>query len=116
MISTLECRSTPARNAALVPGSLVSRSRASWSIPSAAQRVSASAAASSVSVNSSQLPGSASTGSQPGSGRRRISSATAACLSAHAAASVRSSPQMIPVSSSSVAPANRPPSPAACSA
>jgi hypothetical protein len=47
----LEWRCTPDPNAALVPGSRTSRSRASWSIPSAAQRVSASASASSTSVN-----------------------------------------------------------------
>ncbi len=53
---------------------------------------------------------------QPGSGRRRISSATAACLSAHAEASARSSAHSTPISSLSEAPANRSPDPAAYSA
>ena len=114
----LGCRSVPARNAALVPGSLTSRSRARSSIASAAPRPSASSWAISSPANSSRSAGSraAPATAQPGAGRRRVNSARAACLRAHAVASARSSAPITPASSSSLAPANRSPAPAASSA
>ena len=57
MISTFDARSVPSRNAAFVPGSLTSRSRARSSRPSAIPRDSPSSAASSVTVNSSHPAG-----------------------------------------------------------
>ena len=57
MISTLDARSVPSRNAARVPGSFTSRSRARPSRSSAVPRDSPSSAATSVTVNSSQAAG-----------------------------------------------------------
>ena len=118
MICALACRSVPARNAALVPGSLTSRSRARSSIPSAVPRPSASSWAISSPANSSRSAGSRAgpSAAQPGAGRRRVNSASAACLREHAVASARSSAPITPASSSSLAPANRSPAPAASSA
>ena len=118
MICALACRSVPARNAALVPGSLTSRSRARSSIPSAVPRPSASSWAISSPANSSRLSGirAGPSGAQPGAGRRRVNSASAACLREHAVASARSSAPITPASSSSDAPVNRSSSPAASSA
>ena len=65
MICTLACRSVPARNAALVPGSLTSRSRARSSIASAAPRPSASSWAISSPANSSRSAGSCAGPSSP---------------------------------------------------
>ena len=118
MISTFDARSVPSRNAALVPGSLTSRSCARSSSPSAAPRDSPSTAASSVTVNSSHAAGieAGPSGTQPGSGRRRVNSAMAACLRAAACASTRSHAAITPATSSSQAPSNRSSSPAAWSA
>ena len=109
MISTLAWRSTPVRNASLVPGSFTSRAWARSSIASAALRVSASAQRTSSPANSSQPSGIRAWPSsvQPGAGRRRMNSATAACLRKHADASARSRAQISPTISSSVAPPSR---------
>ena len=118
MISTLDSRRVPSRNAARVPGSLTSRSLARSSSPSAVPRDSASTEASSVTVNSSHPAGirAGPSGAQPGSGRRRMNSATAACLRALACASIRSQAAIAPATSSSRAPSYRSSSPAASTA
>ena len=109
---------TPILNNAMVPGSLTVRSCARSSRPSTAYRDSPRAGASSARVNSSHASGmpAGPCGVQPDAGRRRISSATAVCFSADAAASLRSAAQTIPSSSSSLTPPNRSSSPAAQSA
>jgi hypothetical protein len=80
-MAALRSPAIPARNAALVPGRLTSSSWASDSMSPATARVSPSTAASSPAANSSTAsgirPGPA--GAHPSAGRRRISSATAAC-------------------------------------
>jgi len=82
MIIALRRLRIPARNAALVPGRLISSSWASDTMSPAAVRVSPSAAASSCAANSSDAPGipAGPCAAVPGAGRRRSSSATAACL------------------------------------
>ena len=109
MICALYFDTIPSRNAAIVPGSLPARSPDSSSSPSAVPADSASSAASSLTVNSSQAAGSCAgpCGAQPGAGRRRMNSATAACLRAAAYASTRSHALIAPATSSSAAPAYR---------
>ena len=82
MIIALRRLKIPDRNAALVPGRLISSSWASDTISPAAARDSPSTEASSWTTNSSQAPGirAAPWTAAPRAGRRRISSATAACL------------------------------------
>ena len=106
MIRTLFSCTIPARNAAAVPGSLTARSQDSSRRPAAAQADWASAGASSSPVNSSHPAGirAGPSGTQPGAGRRRISSAAAACLRAAAWDCTRSHAQIAPTSSSSLAP------------
>ncbi len=82
MIIALRRLRIPDRNAALVPGRLTSSSWASDTISPAPVRVSPSAEASSCAANSSPAPGSCAGpgAAAPGAGRRRSSSAAAACL------------------------------------
>ena len=106
MISALYRVMTPSRSAALVPGSRVSRASARSSSASAPPRDSASTRPSSSPVNSSHAAGirAAPCGTQPGSGRRRISSAAAASFRAAMCASSRSHAASTPASSASDAP------------
>jgi hypothetical protein len=82
---------------------------------SAAHRDPPSTAHSSFPVNSSHTPGirAGPSSAWPGAGRRRISSATAACLRAAACASTRSHAHSTPSTSSSEAPSKESPAPAA---
>ena len=118
MISALSWLTIPARNAALVPGRQTSSAQARSRICSASPADTPSTAPSSRAVNSCQLSGiwAGPASAQPGAGRRRTSSATAAYLPAAMAASARSRAQITPSSSSSLAPAYRSSSPAASSA
>ncbi len=117
MIAALSRFTIPARNAALVPGRFTSRYQATSSISPASRPDTPRTAPSSRPVNSSTLSGicAGPSGAHPGAGRRRISSATAACLPALALASTRSQAQITPSSSSSDAPAYRSSSPAVSS-
>ena len=82
MIIALRWLRIPARNAALVPGRLTSSSWASDTMSPAAARDSPSTEASSCGTNSSEASGicAGPATTAPGAGRRRSSSATAACL------------------------------------
>ncbi len=106
MICALSSRTIPSRSVARVPGSLASRAAARVSRSSARPRCSASAYASSSAVNSAHAAGirAGPSGGQPGSGRRRISSAAAASLRAAMWASSRSQADSTPMSSSSLTP------------
>src|SRR5271166_5100785 len=118
MIHALSWRTIPSRSAVLAPGSLVSMVSAMDSRSSARPRDSASTCASSSPVNSWHAAGirASPSGGQPGSGRRRISSATAASLRAAMCASSRSPAHSTPISSASDAPSYRSSGPAAASA
>ena len=82
MIIALRRLTIPDRNAALVPGRLTSSSWASDTMSPAAARDSPSTEASSCATNSSAASGicAGPWTAAPRAGRRRISSATAACL------------------------------------
>ena len=118
MIIALRWLRIPDRNAVFVPGRLTSSSCASERMSSAIPRDSPSTAPSSRGVNSSNpsgiWPGPA--GTHPSAGRRRISSATAACLRLLTYAPTRSHAAIAPSNSSSEAPGYRSSSPAASSA
>ena len=117
MSSALNRVMVPSRSAAMVPGSRVCRVWARSSRHPARPRDSASAWASWSAAYSSQVSGirAGPSGSQPGLGLRRISSAAAASLRAAACASTRSHAHSTPISSASETPA-KPSSPAAASA
>jgi len=84
MIAALRWFKIPARNAALVPGRFTSSSSARDSMSPAAAEDSPRIEPSSRAVNSSHAAGirAGPAGPHPAAGRRRISSAAAACLRA----------------------------------